>query len=218
MTEPITVAALFVDRKGVYANLPGVDLWDEAKDARKYPGPHSVVCHSPCSRWCRLAGLVEARWGHKKGDDGGCFASALESVRRWGGVLEHPAHSDAWIAFGLPEPNRHGGWLGTFCGGWTCSVEQGRYGHRATKATWLYAHGVVPPALRWGATAGFWPASWHHSKRDAQRPAYVSWCANHGGKDVPRIGKKEAASTPLEFRDALLSIARSAKPSPARTP
>ena len=131
----MTIAALFVDRLGAYAGLPDVDLWDETRDARLYPGPHPVVAHPPCSRWCRLAGLVEARWGHKKGDDGGCFASALESVRRWGGVLEHPAHSDAWIAFGLSEPPRGGGWLGTLCGGAVCNVEQGRYGHPAKKAT-----------------------------------------------------------------------------------
>ena len=84
------IAALFVHKNGTYFGLPDVDPWDKARDARKYPGPHPVVAHPPCARWCRLAGLVEKRWGHKKGDDGGCFESALGSVRRWGGVLEHP--------------------------------------------------------------------------------------------------------------------------------
>jgi hypothetical protein len=168
------------------------------------------VAHPPCSRWCRLAGLVEARYGHKRGDDGGCFASALASVRKWGGVLEHPAYSDAWIAFQLPEPNRAGGWQRGLCGGWSCHVEQGRYGHRARKATWLYAFGVDLLPLRWGVTES-WSVSWHHSKRDAARPAAVLWCRNHGSVDIPRIGKKEAAHTPLEFRDILLAIARSAR-------
>lgn len=89
------IAALFVDRAGIYASVPGVDTWDESRDARLYAGPHPVVAHPPCTRWCRLAGLVEARWGYKRGDDGGCFASALASVRKWGGVLEHPAYSDS---------------------------------------------------------------------------------------------------------------------------
>lgn len=79
------IAALYVQRGGVYYGLPDVDPWDETRDARLYAGPHPVVAHPPCSRWCRLAGLVEARWGHRKGDDGGCFAAALASVRTWGG-------------------------------------------------------------------------------------------------------------------------------------
>lgn len=195
------IAALFVQKNGAYWNLPDVDPWDEARDARKYAGPHPVVAHPPCSRWCRLAGLVEARWGHKRGDDGGCFASALASVRRWGGVLEHPAYSDAWPAFGLPEPaTRHGGWQRGLCGGWSCHVEQGRYGHPAKKATWLYAYGAELPELRWG------------SDLDSKSAALVSWCGNHvkSGESRPRVGKKAASASPIEFRDLLLSIARSA--------
>ena len=194
------VAALFVDARGSYAELPGVDLWDEQRDARRYFGPHPVVAHPPCSRWCRLAGLVEARWGHKRGDDEGCFAFALDAVRRWGGVLEHPAYSDAWRAFGLPRPPRHGGWQRGPCDGWSTHVEQGRYGHPARKATWLYVYGVshLPP-LKWGFRHA-------HASR-----ALVSWCENHvqSGEPRPRIGKRAAAATPKRFRDVLLSIARS---------
>lgn len=195
------IAALFVEKGGVYYGLPDVDPWDEERDARLYVGPWPVVAHPPCSRWCRLAGLVEARWGHKKGEDGGCFASALASVRRWGGVLEHPAYSDAWAAFSLPEPpTRHGGWIRGLCGGWACHVEQSRYGHPAKKATWLYAFGVPSlPSLRWG------------SSLDVESSALVSWCGNHtkAFDGRPRVGKVVAARTPDEFRDLLLSIARS---------
>jgi hypothetical protein len=194
------IAALFVDPRGCYAGLDGVDLWDEERDARLYPGPYPVVAHPPCSRWCRLAGLVEARWGHKKGDDGGCFAAALAAVRRWGGVLEHPAYSDAWRAHDLLHPPTGGGWVvADWIGGWTCYVEQARYGHGAKKATWLYANGVELPSLRWG-----------HDP-DARASALVSWCGNHvpDHEDRPRIGKREAAATPHEFRDLLISMARS---------
>ena len=55
------IAALFVDRRGCYSGLPDVDLWDESRDARLYKGPYPVVAHPPCARWCKLAGLVEAR-------------------------------------------------------------------------------------------------------------------------------------------------------------
>lgn len=91
----MTVAALFVDPKGCYAGLPDVELWDEARDARLYDGPHPVVAHPPCSTWCQLASVNEKRYGHAIGDDGGCFASALDAVRTWGGVLEHPAETIA---------------------------------------------------------------------------------------------------------------------------
>jgi hypothetical protein len=197
----VKVAALFVDPSGVYSGASDVDVWPESRDARSYAGPHPVVAHPPCSRWCRLAGLVEARWGHRRGDDGGCFASALASVRRWGGVLEHPAYSDAWAAHDLAAPPTGcEGWVNAdFQGGWTCYVEQGRYGHAAKKATWLYARGVALPLLRWGV------------QPNGSGAALVSWCGNHVSteKKRPRIGKKAAAATPPAFAEALLSIARS---------
>ena len=132
------------------------------------------------------------------------FKSALFDVRRWGGVLEHPAYSDAWKAFGLPRPPRQGGWLRGDCGGYTAHVEQGRYGHPAKKATWLYAHGCDLPELRWG------------SNPDQRSKALVSWCGNHvsSGETRPRVGKRAASATPPAFRDLLIAMARSAAGAP----
>ena len=195
------VAALYVDPRGPYPTMPGVDCWDEARDARGYTGTHPVVAHPPCTRWCRLAGLVEARWGHKRGEDGGCFASALANVRRCGGVLEHPAYSAAWAAYGLNRPPTGGGWIpADEYGGFTCYVEQFRYGHPAKKATWLYCYGTELPELRWGLLA------------DNASTALVSWCGNHvkSGETRPRVGKRAASATPPEFRDVLLAMARGA--------
>jgi len=209
------IAALFVDPKGVYSGLPDVDCWGEDRDARLYPGPWPVVAHPPCGRWCRLAGLVQARWGHKKGDDGGCFESALASVRRWGGVLEHPAYSAAFAAHGLPAPA--GAWQKTICGGWVCQVEQWHYGHAAKKATWLYAYtGVAPPSLRWGRTLDNAETAYvTDGGGDAKRRnrALVSWCGNHvkDGENRKRLGSKAASATPIAFRDVLLLIARSCR-------
>jgi hypothetical protein len=130
------IAALYVQTGGCYFGSPDVDPWDEARDARKYDGPHPVVAHPPCQRWGRYwFGGPSVRVRLKKGDDGGCFAAALASVRAWGGVLEHPEASSAWAAHGLNAPPRFGGWVAAdFHGGWTCCIEQGAYGHQARKA------------------------------------------------------------------------------------
>ncbi len=188
------IAALFVAKGGCYFGLDDVDPWDEDRDARKYAGPHPVVAHPPCERWCQLAHVNQARYGHKVGDDDGCFASALVSVGTWGGVLEHPAHSYAWEAYGLLKPVR-GKWMRQLGDhGWVTEVHQIAYGHRARKATWLYVVGIDPPPLCW----------------DTYKPtATVSFMTNHGGGTLPRLGKKEAKATPVEFRDTLLRMARS---------
>ncbi|MBK1732895.1 hypothetical protein [Thiococcus pfennigii] len=191
------VAALFVERNGCYFDVPGVDPWDESRDARRYSGPWPVVAHPPCARWCRLARVNQTRYGQAVGDDGGCFRAAIAAVRRWGGVLEHPAYSLAWDAHALPRPPARGGWVETPCGGWTCHVEQGRYGHPARKRTWLYAHGLQPPELRWGP--GPAPAAWISTDRPRAELAL---------RGIRQISKRQAQATPAAFRDVLVAIAR----------
>lgn len=62
---------------------------------------------------------------------------AVEMVRQWGGVLEHPAHSTLWKAAGLPAPEKPADkW-----GGYTLAIKQLWWGHRAEKKTWLYIVG-----------------------------------------------------------------------------
>jgi hypothetical protein len=190
------VAALFVAARGVYFGLPDVDPWDIRRDARRYAGPHPVVAHPPCSSWCQLAHVNQKRYGHRVGDDGGCFHAALWAVRSWGGVLEHPAESYAWPCSSLPRPAR-GVWHRDIWGGWTTEVSQSAYGHRARKRTWLYVVGSSPPVVDWS---------------DPEGTALVSFCSNNGGRiDLPRLTKKQAKATPPAFRDLLLSIARSAR-------
>jgi hypothetical protein len=202
------ISALFVARGGCYFDpaLTDVDPWDESRDARLYAGPWPVVAHPPCQRWGRYwFGGPSAKVRRVLGDDGGCFASALASVRRWGGVLEHPEASRAWRAHELIEPPRSGGWVvADWQGGWTCCVAQGHYGHRAQKFTWLYAVGVELPSLRWGEfSSGIKLDDGYHSAAERRR----------GKKSgiIERMGDRERAATPLPFRDLLLSMARSAQ-------
>lgn len=200
---PTRVAALFVQPNGIYFGVPGVDPWDKARDARTYAGPHPVVAHPPCERWGRYWGGAPWQKERKKlGDDDGCFAAAIAAVRSWGGVLEHPEGSHAWRAFGLNCPPRGGGWImADWEGGWTCCVEQGAYGHRARKATWLYAHGVELPSLRWGSAPGDFVRldEGFHSIEERKRAIKTGACQ--------RLSKNQRAATPPEFRDLLLSIA-----------
>jgi hypothetical protein len=148
------VAALFVEYKGVYFNRSDVVPEGYAKgndqdkttvivkDARSYDGPWPVVAHPPCNSWGQVARTIRlTRDGHAIGNDGGCFESALKSVREWGGVIEHPAGSTAWTRYTLRKPR-------TYCipsrdrwGGFSITVNQSHYGHMCQKPTWLYICG-----------------------------------------------------------------------------
>lgn len=201
-------AALFVLRGGPYSDIPGVDVWDLSRDARRYSGPHPVVAHPPCERWGRYwyggpRTLNTRRERKLKGHDSGCFFCALWAVRQFGGVLEHPAESHAWPFFGLYEPGRSGGWRAADpFGGWTCCVDQYFYGHRAQKATWLYACGCDLPELRWGKSDS------HVRLDDGFHSADERRRAVRRGM-VERLSHRERALTPIPFRDLLLSMARS---------
>jgi len=195
-------AALFVETDGVYCGLSNVDPWDESRDARLYAGPHPVIAHPPCKRWGKFWwGGMGATKRFEMGDDGGCFTAALAAVRAWGGVLEHPQNSHAWRHHGLNHPPASGGWVAAdFGGGWTCCVEQGHYGHRARKATWLYAVGADLPSLKWGDCGHrVDPARYGGDARKASRVGLVAL-----------MGHKERRATPLPFRDLLIAIAESA--------
>jgi len=214
------IAALYVQTGGSYYDLPGIDPWDEQRDARLYDGPWPVVAHPPCQRWGKMwfgQPLTVKRTGVRKvlGDDGGCFVAALDAVRRYGGILEHPKGSKAWDYFGLNKPPVSGGWVaaempGTHRHGWTCCVEQGRYGHYARKPTWLYAVGCDLPQLEWGQSDPTFPewAVERYGLAKCKRAGELAF--KGGGTDSgPRIG------TPPAFRDLLIGMAKSARRSAA---
>lgn len=196
----MTVAALYVEENGVYYGLPDVDPWPASRDARLYTGPHPVVAHPPCERWGSFYSggplLVKQGKAKKLGDDGGCFEAAVRAVRDNGGVLEHPAYSRAWKVFYLARPFPGGGWRGSRDGGWTCEVDQGKYGHSAPKKTWLFYVGEsFPPSLAWGPSRAVGRVSGRHRHRAGDK----------------RMPDAERRATPPAFRDLLLSIARSSR-------
>lgn len=193
-----TVSVLFCDPKGTYASIPGVELWGPERDARTYAGPHPVIAHPPCHLWTNLAKVNHKRYGgehNRPGNDGGCFASALAAVWKWGGVLEHPAFTNAWDANGLfPPKGMHWEAEDTWSPlslGWTTEVWQSAYGHKARKRTWLYYRSANRCPL---------PANWERKPGTHQ----CGWF----DRTKPTLSKKEASSTPLAFAEYLISLAR----------
>jgi len=196
------VAALFVQPDGLYANDPSIDAWPESRDARRYSGCLPVVAHPPCQLWGPMAAVNFKRWGgehNRPGNDQGCFASALASVRANRGVLEHPKATRAWAAHGLTKPVAIG-WQP--CGeGWVCEVWQSAYGHRANKATWLYFVGEQKPFdLDWSRPQGTHQIGFQDQRGKAA--------------NKPTLYKREANATPPAFKEVLLKLARFSRVKP----
>lgn len=197
MSELRTVAVLYTDPRGVYHSMPGVDAWDEARDARLYDGPHPVVAHPPCGPWANLRHL-------SNGAGADCGPRAFEQVRAFGGVLEQPAGSKLFAECAAPMP---------FCnedrfGGFTLQVEQVSWGHVARKKTWLYVLGV---SRSWAAACirtGGEPTHWVSGGRNQMRKN-----GKQGGGVVPPgikvCSAQQRRRTPPAFAEFLVSLARS---------
>jgi hypothetical protein len=136
----MTVAVLFARGDSVYKTLPDCDVWDIERDARNWPGGSPVIAHPPCRLWAKLRQFAKAAdpvMERKLAVD------AVQSLQRFGGVLEHPAQSTLWAHQGLPTPGR----APDKFGGWTAEVRQCDWGHKAEKRTWLYIVGCHPDEL-----------------------------------------------------------------------
>lgn len=132
------VAALFVRADSIYRSLPGVDCWDKAREARRWPGGARVIAHPDCRGWGRLA-----QFSHATEEDRQQGVLAVWLVRLHGGVLEQPAESKLWGYLGLPRP----GQTPDVYGGYTIEIRQCDWGHPAEKLTWLYVVGCAVDEL-----------------------------------------------------------------------
>lgn len=170
------VAVLFARRDSVYRSIAGCDVWCEDRDARNWGGGAPVVAHPPCRGWGRLRTFAQVRPGELD-----LARLAVDHVRRWGGVLEHPASSTLWQDQGLPRPGR----AADEWGGWTFSAPQSWWGHRAAKASWFYVVGCRPRDL----------------------PA-IPFRLGGGAIDVPNLGKAAREHTPPALAEWLVELAR----------
>lgn len=184
----LTVAALYVDPRGPYSAMSGVDCWDEARDARLYEGPHPIVAHPSCGPWGKMRHLCTQQ-------DPSCGLHAIRQVHMCGGVVEHPAFSRLWDYVGLPKP----GEVPDHRGGRTYEVCQVDWGHVARKRTWLYVVGVdqryVLRRLRERCGTG---VATKCISRDARRQS----------SRLKRATPLECLRTPQPFADFLVALAR----------
>lgn len=180
----MNVAVLFARADSVYKSIPGCDVWDMERDARKWPGGSSVVAHPPCRAWGRLRHFAKPRVDEKE-----LALWAVKQVRAFGGVLEHPVASTLWGAAGLPAPGARDEFEG-----WTLPVYQHWWGHRAEKATLLYIVGCDPKDIPQMPYRIDEPT---HVVQSRKR-------VNHR----PHITKAEREHTPSEFADWLCELAK----------
>lgn len=183
------VSALFVRKDSIYKSLLS-DCWDIDRDARNFIGKNPVVVHPPCRAWSRLRMFAKPREDEKE-----LAYFAVDLVRQNGGVLEHPSGSFLWSECELPLD----GSVDSF-GGYTISVDQFWFGHRAQKKTLLYICKVdkkdIPPLpLR------FEPIT--HVVSGGARKGSLSF--------RPSITKVEREETPLLFAKWLLQLANNVK-------
>lgn len=186
MTGPFIVSVLYARSDSHYKEYPWADVWDAERDARRFGGGLPVVAHPPCRAWGRLRKFAKPRPGEKA-----LALHAVEQVRKYGGVLEHPAWSTLWDEAGLPYPgNPVDAW-----GGYCVEVDQVHWGHVARKRTWIYVVGAYTlPKL---------PAQPREATK-AIRP-------NTGSGEVCAT-KREREETPPAFARWLLALAISSRP------
>ena len=128
-------------RNSEYHSLPGVDCYDIQRDVRTFSGGVPVVAHPPCRAWSAycahqakpLPGEMELGF------------LCADWLRKFGGVLEHPAHSRLFAAAGLPDPLESSlpdPLESSQDGIWTAEVLQSWWGDTRTKETWLCFSGI----------------------------------------------------------------------------
>lgn len=191
----MSVAVLFARQDSIYKSLPGCDVWDIERDARKWPGGAPIVAHPPCRAWGRLRSFAKPRAGERE-----LALWAVDQIRLHGGVLEHPAGSLLWQEKPLPEPGERDEW-----GGWTLVVSQWWWGHRAEKATRLYIVGCEPselPAIpfRMGEATHVIAQSRTLVDGSRKRKGHPDW--------RPEVSKREREATPEAFASWLYQVAQ----------
>ena len=183
-----TVAVLFAMKDSIYHTLPGVEVYDEERDARTFPGGMPVVAHPPCRLWGRLRNRSTADESEKD-----LARFAVRMVQQNGGVLEHPFTSTLWKEMNLPLPRQSASKTG-----WTLAAPQWWWGHRAEKNSWFFVVGAMPndlptiPCFKLG-----------------EPEMYINRPRSKAGQNI-EVPKRERHATPLALAEWLVETARRA--------
>ena len=125
---------LFVSDKSYYLQDSRFDCWTKGRNALNFTGSCPVIAHPPCRLWGRLRSLSTADIVEKE-----LALYSVDYIRKFGGILEHPAGSKLWAECGLPIPGQG---YDEF-GGFSISINQSWFGYPAVKNTWLYVNGCT---------------------------------------------------------------------------
>jgi len=178
----MSVTVLFARQNSVYKTLPDVDVWDFERNALNWAGGTPVIAHPPCRLWCTCRFLSNAPENEKE-----LAIWAIKIVRKWGGILEHPAKSGLWNATGLPNPGKHDEY------GLAIGVDQWWWDHKASKPTWLYICGInTLPSVPFKLGE---PTHLISNSRNS----------NRGGKKL--LSRQAREATPREFAKWLVQVA-----------
>lgn len=173
------VAALFVSERSIYKTLKDVDCWDKERKAELYSGPFPVVCHPPCGQWGRLRKFAKVNHEEKN-----LALKAIDFVRIYGGVLEHPESSLLFDDVLLPKPGKT-----DLYGGFSIKINQKWFGHPCEKKTYLYFCGITPSEMI---------------------PYQITFdCPSVN--DVTKLGKEKRIHTPVKMAIWLIENAKKTK-------
>lgn len=161
---------LFAQQNSIYKEF-NTDIWDIIRDAKKWPGGEPIIAHPPCRAWGNYSHKAKPRPGEKE-----LAIWAIEQVREWGGIVEHPASSKLWKTIGATtKPDLYGGWI--------LNIDQHWFGHRAIKRTNLYIVGCKPKEI-----------------------PPIPLKLRQTTTTVERMGKKEREKTPKDLAEWLIKL------------
>lgn len=129
------ISVLCVNRNSIYKTIPGLDVWDEDRDAYNFKGTNQVITHAPCQQWSKMKSFAKDNPREKE-----LAFFCLNKVMVNGGIFEHPAGSSFFKAANVPRSSIY-------------SVDQFWWGLECKKPTWLFFSQCkpLPYALRFEA-------------------------------------------------------------------